>query len=82
MERLAATEELVDLRDKIRDAQRQDPFMAARCHELAGDEGDKTPWMYTDDLHPVPAMDKFLQELAAVHQVIQHHLQKAKEDYK
>ncbi|KAK9395779.1 retrotransposon-like 1 [Crotalus adamanteus] len=50
LERLAATEEPMDLRSRICEAQQQDLFVAAQCHELAGDEGDKTPWKYMDDL--------------------------------
>ncbi|KAK9395737.1 PEG10: Retrotransposon-derived protein PEG10 [Crotalus adamanteus] len=50
LKRLVATGESMELRGRIREVQHQDPFVAAQRHELAGDEGDKTPWMYTEDL--------------------------------
>lgn len=45
-----ATEEPVDLQVRIREAQWQDPFMAARCQELDVDGRWETPCAYTDDL--------------------------------
>lgn len=45
LEWFAATEEPVDLPLRIREVQRPDPFVVARCHELAGNQSTSPGWM-------------------------------------